>query len=118
MGRRRFLDGDRRQRMASISAQRSNQRASMVWLALFLVVASALHFLGGNVADPDLWGHVRYGEMILDGHGLPRADIFSYTAAGAPFYDHEWLSDLVFASLYRIGGSAALVLLKLAACAL
>lgn len=88
-------------------------RTLMVWLASFLVIAAALHFLGGNVADPDLWGHVRYGQMILDGHGLPREDVFSYTAPGAPFYDHEWLTDLVFAGLFAGGGSAALVVLKL-----
>ena len=92
-------------------------RASTSWLALFLVLAASLHFFGGNVADPDLWGHLRYGQMILDGHGLPREDVFSYTAYGAPFYDHEWLSDLVFAPLYAVGGSAGILLLKLAACA-
>jgi hypothetical protein len=92
-------------------------RASTSWLALFLVVGAALHFFGGNVADPDLWGHLRYGEMILDGHGLPREDVFSYTAYGAPFYNHEWLSDLVFASLFTAGGSAALIAFKLLVCA-
>ncbi len=81
--------------------------------AILLIVASALHFLGGNVADPDLWGHLRYGEMILEGHGLPREDVFSYTAPGAAFYDHEWLSDLVFAALFALAGSAGLVALKL-----
>lgn len=86
-----------------------------IWLASLLVVASALHFLGGNVADPDLWGHVHYGQMILDGHGLPREDVFSYTAPGAPFYDHEWLADLIFALLYGLGGSAALIAFKLTA---
>ena len=93
--------------------QHADSRTRMVWLASFLVIATALHFLAGNVADPDLWGHVRYGQMILDGHGLPREDVFSYTAPGAPFYDHEWLTDLVFASLFAVGGSAALVVLKL-----
>lgn len=93
-------------------------RASTTWLASFLVIAAALHFFGGNVADPDLWGHLRYGEMILDGHGLPREDVFSYTAYGAPFYDHEWLADLVFAALFRLAGSAGLIFFKLAVCAL
>ncbi|MEW6269103.1 MAG: hypothetical protein AB1689_07370 [Thermodesulfobacteriota bacterium] len=91
----------------------ANAGGSSVWLALFLVLGSALHFLGGNVADPDLWGHLRYGQMILEGHGLPREDVFSYTAAGAPFYDHEWLSDLVFASIYAVAGSAGLIAFKL-----
>lgn len=99
------------------SSEMPEPRASTTWLAVFLVLAAALHFFGGNVADPDLWGHLRYGEMILAGHGLPREDVFSYTAYGAPFYNHEWLSDLVFASLFTAGGSAALVAFKLLVCA-
>jgi hypothetical protein len=88
-------------------------RSAEGWLAGLLLVGSGLHFLGGNIADPDLWGHLRYGEMILDSGGPPREDLFSYSAPGAPFYDHEWLSDLVIAALHRLGGSAALVVLKL-----
>jgi hypothetical protein len=91
--------------------------ASTRWLALLVVLGSALHFLGGNVADPDLWGHLRYGEMILQGHGFPREDVFSYTAPGAPFYDHEWLSDLALATIYTIAGSPSLVAFKLLAMA-
>lgn len=82
-------------------------------LAVLLVLASALHFLGGNIADPDLWGHLRYGQMILEGHGLPREDVFSYTAPGAPFYNHEWGTDLLFASIFAVAGSAGLVIYKL-----
>lgn len=83
-------------------------------LAALVVTGAALHFLGGNVADPDLWGHLRYGSLVWDGHGLPRVDTFSYTAAGRPFYDHEWLADVLFAGLFRASGSAGLVLFKLA----
>lgn len=86
-------------------------------LAALVVVGAALHFLGGNIADPDLWGHLRYGAMIWDGHGLPREDVFSYTAPGAPFYDHEWLSDLVIAGIYRALGPAGLIAFKLSLCA-
>lgn len=95
------------------SSEPAEGRSAEGWLAGLLLVGSGLHFLGGNIADPDLWGHIRYGEMILDGHGLPREDVFSYSAPGAAFYDHEWLSDVVIAALYRLGGSAALVVFKL-----
>jgi len=87
-----------------------------VWLASLIVVASALQVFGGNIADPDLWGHVHYGEAVLSGEGIPREEIFSYTAAGSAFYNHEWLSDVVFAFLYGVGGSAALIAFKLACC--
>lgn len=104
--------------MSSVEARQLGWRpGGTAAFAILLIAASALHFLGGNVADPDLWGHLRYGEMILEGHGLPREDVFSYTAPGAAFYDHEWLSDLVFAAVYAVAGSAGLVALKLGACA-
>jgi hypothetical protein len=80
------------------------------------VSASALHFLGGNVADPDLWDICAMADAILDGHGLPpREDVFSY-APRAPFYDHEWLSDLVFAVPMR-SAVPGLVSRKLLVCA-
>jgi hypothetical protein len=50
------------------------------------------------------------------GH-LPRTDDFSFTAAGAPWVDHEWLSGVVFYGLLRAGGEPALQLFKYAAAA-
>ncbi len=87
--------------------------SSSLWVASLLVGAAMLHFLAGMGADPDLWAHVHYGGMILDGHGLPREDIFSYSAPGATFYDHEWLADLVFTFVWRSLGAVGLVGLKL-----
>ena len=82
-------------------------------IAILFVVAASLHFLGGMGADPDLWAHVHYGGMILDGHGLPRVDVFSYSAPGAAFYDHEWLADLLLAGVWRLGGAVGLGAFKL-----
>jgi hypothetical protein len=93
-------------------------REAIRWLAVLIVVASALHFLGGRAADPDLWGHLKYGEQILAQGRVPKVDVFSYTAPGQPFYDHEWLSDAAFAALYRVAGAPGLIGLKVALCTL
>jgi hypothetical protein len=82
-------------------------------IALLVVVASALHFLGGQVADPDLWQHVRFGELIWQKGFFPRADTFSYTAYGAPLVNHEWLAQVAFAAAFVAAGSAGLVACKL-----
>ena len=37
--------------------------------------------LSPNPADPDLWGHVRYGQDLL-AEGLPATTTYSYTAEG------------------------------------
>ncbi|MBX3431991.1 MAG: hypothetical protein KF847_01460 [Pirellulales bacterium] len=50
-----------------------------------------------NIVDPDLWGHVRYGqEWIADGK-LPRTTTHSFTAEGYPWINHENLAELAFA---------------------
>jgi hypothetical protein len=76
-------------------------------LILFLVVvADSMQY-----ADADLWGHVRYG--LLRTGRLIQADIFSYTAAGRQWIDHEWLSEIVMALAYNALGVVGLKLLKL-----
>lgn len=78
-----------------------------------LVVSSALYFLSGNEADNDLWFHLLAGKKILASGRIPRIDDLSYTAAGGPWIDHEWLSHVWFAALYDAGGDTALWLMKL-----
>jgi hypothetical protein len=73
-------------------------------------VAAAL--LLHTSADPDLWGHLAFGRATLAA-GLPRTDGFSYTAAGAPFMNHEWLSDVVTYGVFALAGPAGLVGLRL-----
>ncbi len=91
---------------------RSAEQARAV-LAILLVSAAALYFFGGNVADPDLWAHLQYGRTIWQGQGLPAVETYSYSAPGALFYDHEWLTDVVFAGLFDGFGPAGLVFGKL-----
>jgi hypothetical protein len=54
--------------------------------------------------DPDLWWHIKTGELILSTHRWATTDPYSYTAKGMPWMSCEWLGDVVFASVYRIGG--------------
>jgi hypothetical protein len=62
-----------------------------------------------NVSDPDVWWHLRTGQLILQEHHVPRTDPFSFTRAGAPWLDHEWLSQVLIFGLYRLGGWEALI---------
>ena len=78
-----------------------------------LVASSALYFLADNEADNDLWVHLFSGRRILERGAVPRLDDASYTAAGLPWVDHEWLTQVLFAWMFAHGGSTALWLLKL-----
>lgn len=82
-------------------------------LAFVVVLGSFVHFFGGNVADPDLWAHLQYGRTFWAGQGIPMVETYSYTAAGETFYDHEWLTDVVFAGIHDAVGVEGLVLGKL-----
>jgi len=53
--------------------------------------------------DPDFGWHLASGKYIIT-KGIPRLDIFTYTASNFPWINHEWLNDVFVASLYGIGG--------------
>jgi hypothetical protein len=52
----------------------------------------------------DLAYHVRLGDAMLRGAGIPRTDTLSFTAAGRPWTDQQWAAQLVLALLHRAGG--------------
>ncbi len=65
-----------------------------------------------QLADTDLWVHIRFGQIVLHTGHLLRRDIFSYSAPGAPWFNHEWLADVVMAMFYNGGGILGLKLFK------
>ena len=62
-----------------------------------LVALLAVFQFSENTADPDLWGHVVFGRQILHIGAIPRTEIFSWTAQGRPWINHEWLAELALA---------------------
>lgn len=51
----------------------------------------------------DLAYHIRAGQDVLHGN-IPRVDTYTFTVAGAPWLDQQWLAQGVFAALYNAGG--------------
>lgn len=82
------------------------RRTFVVVLALGLFAMAARGML-----DPDIWWHLRTGQLILDNHHLFRTDPYSFTRSGQPWVNHEWLFDVLAFALYRIGGAGALVVM-------
>ncbi len=64
------------------------------------VVLSIALATADNFADPDLWIHMLTGQTILRTGHIPRFDTYSYSAAGMPWHNHEWLSQLAMAFCY------------------
>jgi hypothetical protein len=82
--------------------------------ALFIILASsfAIFCLTNNVADPDLWGHIKFGSDMIERGEIPRFDGYSYTAYGRPWVNHEWAAEVIFACLFRQWGRHGIVALR------
>jgi len=64
--------------------------------------------------DPDLWGHLRFGQVVIAGRRLLQHDTYSYSAAGHRWRDHEWLAKVLMAAVYNAAGVVGLKLWKFA----
>ena len=62
----------------------------------------------GSIADPDIWWHLRNAEYLFQHHQLPRYDLYSFTVAGAPWINHEWLAEIPYYVAWRVWGLAGL----------
>ena len=73
---------------------------------VFVVVLSLGLFCMATraVTDPDVWWHLRTGELIVQTHQVFHSDPFSFTRANAPWVNHEWLSEVLMYAIYRVGG--------------
>jgi len=82
---------------------------------LVLGVAILATLFSRTVADPDLWGHLRFGLDFLDTGRVIRPDPYSYVTGDQIWYNHEWLAEAVFALVYRLAGAPGLIWFKLLA---
>lgn len=62
-----------------------------------------------NVRDPDIWWHLRSGQLIFATHQAPHTDPFSFTRFGKNWIDHEWLSQILLYGTYRLAGWSGLI---------
>jgi len=62
------------------------------------------------LGDGDTGMHIRAGDYILATHHAPAHDLFSFSRAGQPWADWEWLSQAVFALLHSWWGLKGVVL--------
>jgi hypothetical protein len=63
-------------------------------------------------ADPDLWGHLQYGQFFLDNSGHIGSDPYAYTSAGRQWSTHEYLAQMALAYAYGLAGPVGLIVLK------
>ena len=83
----------------------SLMRLSFDRLWVFLAVAlPALAALVVPLPAVDLAYQVRTGDLVLASRSIPAVDAYTFTAAGAPWTDQQWLAQVLLAIGYQLGG--------------
>jgi hypothetical protein len=80
-----------------------------VMLAVVLIVLTVLT-VRSRLNDPDLWWHLKTGEIIWNTHSIPRTDVLSFTTNNHAWIAHEWLSQLTIYGSWKYAGYAGLML--------
>jgi len=86
----------------------------LAMLLPFFLLFTKLNGFSYLIGDGSTGWHIRTGEWILEHGRVPTQDIFSFTMAGRPWFAWEWLWDVAFASLHRLGGLNAIVVASMA----
>ena len=73
-------------------------------MCVFLLGAAILWFASRSIAEPDIWWHLRNAAYLFQHHSFPRVDMYSFGAAGSPWLDHEWLSEIPFFLGFKAAG--------------
>jgi hypothetical protein len=99
----------RNPQVALTASARSLLRYAPALVLLIVVLADSVQY-----ADTDLWGHIRFGQLILSQRHLIRQAPFAYSMSppGPSWIDHEWLSQIMMAVCYEAAGVAGLKLWK------
>jgi hypothetical protein len=77
------------------------------------VLLLALWRFSENTADPDLWGHVLFGQRMIHLGHLETAEPFSWTAPGYRWINHEIGAELIMGATHLALGGTGLLLLAI-----
>jgi len=88
------------------------------WLAPAIPVVAAFVLALTRIEDPDAFTHLALGRDIVQQRGFPAHEPFSFASSGGPYYNTEWLFDVVLYLGFVAGGAAGVIVLKAAVVAL
>ena len=92
---------------------RANQHVPWLDISVICLVMSTVFYrLSETIADPDLWGHIKFGQDLWQTGNIIRSDTYSYLAGDQSWINHEWLSEAIFSLVYAQAGPVGLISLK------
>ena len=65
-------------------------------MCMFLLAALIFGYSARGIAEPDIWWHLRNAAYLFQHHSFPSVDTYSFSAAGSPWMNFEWLSEVPF----------------------
>jgi hypothetical protein len=74
------------------------------------LIALAVLTARSRFNDPDLWWHLRTGQIIWTNRAVPRTDLLSFTTGQHAWVPQEWLSQLSMYAAWRAGDYSGLML--------
>lgn len=89
---------------------RSNFHKALFLFIVLLIGAASIF----KIADLDFWWHLKTGQILLQQREFQHTEIYSFTANGREYVDHEWLFQVVAYLAYSAGGAAGFIFLKTA----
>lgn len=92
------------------TARGSEARKGVILAAVLAFSAIAAAF---KIRAYDVFWHLTAGHWILQNRALPDPDPFRFTAAGAPWVDHEWLFQVALAAIESVGGLTGLWVIRI-----
>jgi hypothetical protein len=96
---------------ATVRAGRAGLLAPPAALVAAVLVGAFTAFVPGIFKDGDTWMHIAAGDTMLRSGAVLHTDPFSYTFLGKPWQAHEWLSEVLMAIAWRLGGWSGVALL-------
>lgn len=85
----------------------------MAVLLVIIVAFSGLRAPEHLLNDPDIWWHMADARILTTTHHFIRVEPYSYTVAGKPWVDPEWLSEVPYWLGYRTFGPVGIYLVTL-----
>ena len=65
-------------------------------MCVTLLTAVIFAFSPRGIAESDIWWHLRNARSLLQYHALCSVDTYTFTAAGSPWINFEWLSEVPY----------------------
>lgn len=77
-----------------------------------LIMSVVFYRLSQTASDPDLWGHIKFGQDIWQAGRVIQGDPYSYLTGHQRWINHEWLAEVIFYIVFARLGVPGLVALK------